>query len=178
MSRKPKRGAPSKYDWRYDARLTEHMARGFSFESFGAEVGCHRDTLYEWVKRHPTFSDAKKLGEARREHFLIRMGHGIALGTHRYLVKETPVLAGGRPMLDEQGQPVLERHYASSRCNASAWIFLCKNMLGWRDRSDISVGGQPGGHPIEVARFDDAERTERLAELQRLQAARLQCGED
>lgn len=38
------------------------MKQGFSFESFGAEIGVHRDTLYEWVVKHAAFSDAKKLG--------------------------------------------------------------------------------------------------------------------
>lgn len=38
------------------------MSGGYSFESFAATLKCNRDTLYEWAKVHPSFSDAKKAG--------------------------------------------------------------------------------------------------------------------
>lgn len=38
---------------------------GLSFESFGAKINCHFDTLYEWVKVHHEFSEAKKLGTTK-----------------------------------------------------------------------------------------------------------------
>ena len=56
----PKLGRPSKYQPQYGDQLIEHMRQGFSFESFGAIIGSHRDTLYEWAKVHEPFSDAKK----------------------------------------------------------------------------------------------------------------------
>lgn len=57
-------GRPSKFKTSYIGRLADHMREGLSFESFAAEIGVHRGTLYEWVKAHPEFSDAKKRGEA------------------------------------------------------------------------------------------------------------------
>jgi hypothetical protein len=55
-------GRPTEYREEYCAALFEHMSGGFSFESFAPSVGVHRDTLYEWAKVHPAFSDAKKAG--------------------------------------------------------------------------------------------------------------------
>jgi hypothetical protein len=36
------------------------MSEGLSFESFCAKADCHVETLYEWAKVNPAFSEAKK----------------------------------------------------------------------------------------------------------------------
>lgn len=56
-------GRPSKYKEEYPEMLFNHMAQGFSFESFGGVVRVCRDTLYEWAKVHEAFSYAKKDGQ-------------------------------------------------------------------------------------------------------------------
>jgi hypothetical protein len=38
------------------------MARGFSYETFAAEVGTHRVTMYDWEKRYPEWVEAKRTG--------------------------------------------------------------------------------------------------------------------
>lgn len=60
--KKNKGGRPSDYKPEYCQALMDHMAEGYSFESFAATIGKHRDTLYEWEKVHPAFSDSKKKG--------------------------------------------------------------------------------------------------------------------
>lgn len=57
-------GRPSKYDPKYCEMLMEHMKDGLSFLSFAGVVGICFDTLYEWEKQHPEFSEAKKRGVA------------------------------------------------------------------------------------------------------------------
>ncbi len=57
-----KTGRPSKYRAEYCAELQSHMEKGYSFESFAGAISVDRDTLYEWVKTRPEFSDAKKVG--------------------------------------------------------------------------------------------------------------------
>lgn len=53
---------PTKYDEKYCEMLIEHMAEGYSFESFGGIIEVNEDTLYEWVKVHSKFSDSKSIG--------------------------------------------------------------------------------------------------------------------
>lgn len=53
-------GRPTLYKPEYCERLIGHMSNGLSFESFAAVIDVNRDTLYEWVKTHTDFSDAKK----------------------------------------------------------------------------------------------------------------------
>ena len=62
MSRSKKGGQPTKYREEYCQKLIDHMAKGLSYESFAAIIGVHRDTLYEWEKKHDVFSDSKKIG--------------------------------------------------------------------------------------------------------------------
>lgn len=74
-------GRPSLYDDAYPECLVEHMAQGYSFESFGGVIDppCSTDTLYEWCKVHPEFSEAKKRGSARSRHWWEMQGN---LGMH------------------------------------------------------------------------------------------------
>lgn len=58
-------GRPTKYRKEFCKQLIEHMAEGFSFESFAGTVDTHRAVVHEWVKRHEEFSEAKKEGDAK-----------------------------------------------------------------------------------------------------------------
>lgn len=53
---------PTKYDEKYCEMLIEHMAEGYSFESFGGIIEVDETTLYEWVKNHEKFSLSKNIG--------------------------------------------------------------------------------------------------------------------
>lgn len=61
-------GAPTKYKKEYCEMLIEHMACGYTYESFAGrdEIEVHRDTLYAWEKYFPEFSDAKKVGRSKQ----------------------------------------------------------------------------------------------------------------
>jgi hypothetical protein len=56
-------GRPSKYNPVFCELLIEHGKTGMSFEAFAGQIGVVKSTLYEWVKEHPEFSDAKKVAE-------------------------------------------------------------------------------------------------------------------
>ncbi|MEK9809966.1 MAG: terminase small subunit [Candidatus Nanopelagicales bacterium] len=52
-------GRPSKYDPAYCAAALDFVGmQGKSIEEFAAHLQVHRDTVYEWEKVHPAFSDA------------------------------------------------------------------------------------------------------------------------
>jgi hypothetical protein len=58
-------GAPTKYKPEYCKLLVEHMESGLSFLSFAGTIGVCFDTLYEWERVFPEFSEAKRQGKAR-----------------------------------------------------------------------------------------------------------------
>lgn len=53
-------GRPSSYKQEYDQRLIDWMASGRSAETFGVDIGVSKDTVFRWIREHPTFSDAYK----------------------------------------------------------------------------------------------------------------------
>jgi hypothetical protein len=69
-----KTGAPSKYKPEYCAQLIAHMTQGLSFETFAAVIKVNQDTLHEWAKVHPEFSEAKKEAWAQNQLFWERIG--------------------------------------------------------------------------------------------------------
>ncbi len=77
--KKNRGGRPTKYKPEYCDALIEHMAKGYSFETFGASVGVWTSSTYLWLK-HPKFSEAKKEGEARCRLWWEKLGMGGASG--------------------------------------------------------------------------------------------------
>lgn len=73
-------GRPTKYKEEYCNHLIEHMANGFSFESFAAHCNVNIDTLYEWCKVHEAFSEAKKIGKPKSLYKLEQIGMAGMLG--------------------------------------------------------------------------------------------------
>lgn len=53
-------GRPSDYDPIYCDRVIEWGKDGKSITWMAAEIGVCKDTVYEWIKVHPAFSDAIK----------------------------------------------------------------------------------------------------------------------
>lgn len=66
------RGRPSGYSDTMCREVINLMAEGLSLTAAMAELGYHRQTAYDWQEAHPEFSDAVKVGQAKRQLFLER----------------------------------------------------------------------------------------------------------
>lgn len=68
-------GQPTKYTDDMPAKLIAAMESGKSATRFARDIRVHKDTLYEWAKVHPEFSDAFKKAkdycEAHWEEWLV-----------------------------------------------------------------------------------------------------------
>jgi len=73
-------GRPSKYKPEYCQMLIDHMAKGYSFECFGADVLVTEKTLYNWIDSHPEFLQSKRLGEKLCQKWWETLGRGLAAG--------------------------------------------------------------------------------------------------
>jgi hypothetical protein len=62
-------GRPSKYKKAYCSKSIELFSEGKSIVQIAAELNVSRDTVYEWQKAHPEFSDSIKKGMAKSEAY-------------------------------------------------------------------------------------------------------------
>src|SRR3989344_5489939 len=58
-------GRPSKYKPEYCEFAIKLMDKGYSKYALAGKLRVSRDTIYEWCKNYPEFSDSIKRGEAR-----------------------------------------------------------------------------------------------------------------
>ncbi len=64
-----KPGRPTSYRPDFCERIITLMAEGRSLDGCAAILGVHPDSLYEWQKVHPEFSDAVRAGRAAATTF-------------------------------------------------------------------------------------------------------------
>lgn len=65
-------GRPTDFKEAMGEEILQLMASGLSLAAAAAELGIHRQRVYEWVDRHPQFADTVKLAQAKRQLFLER----------------------------------------------------------------------------------------------------------
>ncbi len=128
-----KGGRPTKYKPEYCQKLIDHMAQGLSFESFAGLIDVCLDTLYEWEKKYPEFSETKKRGRRKQAIFWEGAGRDAALGK-------------------------------IENFNATAFVWMTKNMLGWREKQDVELSGPKGG-PIQTEGVLSTYSTQDLIEM-------------
>lgn len=65
-------GRPTDYKPEYGEEILKTMAAGLSLAAAAADLGIHRQRVYEWVEKHPEFADTIKLAQSKRQAFLER----------------------------------------------------------------------------------------------------------
>ena len=70
LLRTVKRGRPSKYKIEYCEAVKDFMGQGYSLTAFAGSIGCGRETIYEWERAIPEFSDAISIARAKRVQWL------------------------------------------------------------------------------------------------------------
>ena len=136
-------GQLSKYEPRFCEMLIKHMGKGLSFDSFAAVARVHRDTLYEWAKVQPDFSDAKEQAYADNLMFW-----------------------------EQQGIQGLYTDPNGPKLNSTVWVFNMKNRHKWMDKQPeevkketIDLSSLPMKELMALAQKLVPELTEKKAEL-------------
>jgi len=73
-------GRPSKYDPKFCETVIEVGEQGDTLAAMAEACDIHRETLNEWMKIHPEFSDAVKRGLQKAQVLWERSGLEMALG--------------------------------------------------------------------------------------------------
>lgn len=67
-------GRPTKYKKEFCEQLISHMGEGLSFKSFGAVIGVCEETLHDWCRDKPEFSESKRIGRDKQLLCYERLG--------------------------------------------------------------------------------------------------------
>lgn len=111
-------GRPTKYKQEYCQLLIDHMAQGYSYETFPAIIDVCIKTIYTWETEYKEFLQAKMKAFSLCQKFWEELGVKHILNESWSEGKG----AGG-----------------SKSLNASVWIFNMKNRFKWRDRQPDEV---------------------------------------
>lgn len=65
-------GRPSDFQESYGEEILSLMAAGLSLAAAAADLGIHRQRVYDWLKSHPEFADTIRLAQVKRQLFLER----------------------------------------------------------------------------------------------------------
>jgi len=138
-------GRPTTYEDRFCDLLIDHMTKGYSFESFAAITDTCKDTLYEWVKVHIEFSDAKKRATDKSRLFWEKVG------IENIVNIETMEK-------DESGN----FNAVKTSLNSAAWIFNMKNRFkdDWKDKHETELSGNVGTVIMPVPINSDLEEND------------------
>lgn len=71
-------GRPTIYKKEYKKKLLISARREDTIEGFCADIGIHKDTFYQWVKKHPDFADAHKESLVIRQSLFLKRAHNCA----------------------------------------------------------------------------------------------------
>lgn len=71
-------GRPTKYKPEFCEIIEKDLAMGYSKEAACGGIGITKETMYQWIKTHPEFSDAIRRGELKSiRHYESRLiAHG------------------------------------------------------------------------------------------------------
>lgn len=67
-------GRPTKYKPEYCKRIVEHMADGYPLVHFAVSIGVAQQSLHDWAKKYPEFSEAMKMAKQAFEAKLYEIG--------------------------------------------------------------------------------------------------------
>ena len=106
--------------------------KGLTNEQIAENMGVNRDTLYDWQKKFPEFSDALK---NTKEITVYEVEDALYKAAKGYWVEEstTTITATGKTHTEIRKKWIAP--------NTTAQIFFLKNKdpENWRERNDISI---------------------------------------
>ena len=73
-------GRPTKYKPEMCQKAIDFMTQGYSKEATAAHLDISEDSLYEYIKKHPEFSEAIKEGSLKSRLWWEKLGMGGAAG--------------------------------------------------------------------------------------------------
>lgn len=115
-------GRPTDYLPEHCESVIEYGKQGKSVAWMAAELGVHKDTLYQWAKTHPEFSDAFTRAKLESQRWW-----------------------------EDAGQSGLVMAPGAGSFNGSVWSrsMAARFPEDWREKSGVELTGANGG-PVQI----------------------------
>lgn len=130
-------GQPTAYKEEYCEMLIKHMESGLSYETFAAVVDVDRDTLYNWEKLFPQFSDAKKKAFSKCQLFW--EGKGL------------------EGLFTESEYDPQTKTNKTKAINDRIWRINMYNRFGWADKREVIQEDKPKKLIIKMEKDEEAK---------------------
>jgi transposase len=137
---------PTLYQPEYVEQAYDACLLGATDEELAARFGVHVDTVYEWKKRYPEFSEAIKAGKRPADERVACALHSRATGAEwkeEQAIKLKRVeYVDGKRVLEEERVEVVEVTRRAPP-DTTAGIFWLKNRKAddWRDKQEVQHSG-------------------------------------
>lgn len=152
-----KGGRPSKYKPEYNEQAKKLCLMGYTDQQLADFFEVNVDTIYEWKKVKPGFSDALKNGKDLADYNVVDSLYNKAIG-YEHDDEEIKVVPLGSGEGSEIQRVKIRKIYPP---DTTAAIFWLKNRQPdkWRDKQDIdhtTNGKDLPGNSIDLSRLSDS----------------------
>ena len=139
-TKKRKVGRPSRYKSEYAEQARKLCLLGATDEELAGFFGVNADTIHQWKKVHPEFSESITRGKIVADAEVAEKLFQRALG---YSHKAVKIMAVDKTVVHEE----YIEHYPPDTQAASLWL-RNRQPKKWRDKQDVEHSGKDGG-PIQ-----------------------------
>lgn len=111
-----KRGSPTRFKKEFHPDdFIAQSKNGKTLTQIALSWNVHRDTIYDWAKKHQEMSDAIKKGRAFSEGWYMDLGQAAMIGAAKINGQKVPI-------------------------NLGMYVWLTKNLFKWSDKIDQKIG--------------------------------------
>lgn len=146
-------GRPTKYNKEVEARAAKYAKAGLTNEQIAELIEVNVDTIYEWQKVHPSFSEALKGAKTDSDDRVVRSLFERATGYEHFEDK----------MFLHRGEIISERTTKHYPPDPTSMIFWLKNRRPdlWREKPEEKEEGDEG--KMDMSKLSTEEITAYLA---------------
>jgi hypothetical protein len=157
--RKSNAGRPTKYDEKYNEQAFKLCLLGATDKELASFFDVNEDTIHEWKKVYPEFSESIKKGKDDADANVANRLYQRAMGFEHDSEEIKVVSIGGKEGSEVQRVPIRKIYPP----DPTAAIFWLKNRqpMKWRDKQEI----QHSGEFTPVPAFKEVSRDDLLKEV-------------
>lgn len=150
-------GRPTKYHQDYDAQAYKLALLGATDQEIADFFEVNQDTIYEWQKKHPEFSESIRDGKTKADFSVAHKLYDKALGAEwieeqAFKVKKKWYDDNGKVREEEEVVTVPVKRAAPPDTQAISLWLRNRKADKWKDKIDAAISGSV---TVEIVKFNE-----------------------